>query len=152
MKASIRRLDDETPEPVRRQLDPILEGSGGAWVGPDEHLAGVEERIGAAAADPERGLYYATKDGLALGLIDAHYYRPDSGAFTVAHLAVNARARGQGVGRALVEVVSVAAKDLGLHALYAATRPGQPSADAFWEALGCTLEEEGPTRVYRRGD
>ncbi|MBK6684650.1 MAG: GNAT family N-acetyltransferase [Deltaproteobacteria bacterium] len=152
MNAVIRRLDDDTPEPVRRQLDRILDESRAALVGPDEHLALVDERIGEAAGDPERGLYYAIKDGLALGLIDAHYYRPDSGAFTVAHLAVNVGARGQGVGRALVEVVAAAAQDLGLLALYAATRPGHPSADAFWEALGCTLDEEGPTRVYRRGD
>lgn len=152
MKAIIRRLDEETPEPVRRQLDQILDQCRAALVGPGEHLAGVEERIGEAAADPERGLYYAIEGGLVLGMIDAHYYRPDSGAFTVAHVAVNARARGRGVGRALVEEVAAAAKDLGLVALYAATRPGNTSADAFWEALGCTLEEEGPTRVYRRVD
>lgn len=152
MNVSLRRLDDETPEPQRRQLDRILEESRAALVGPDEHLAGIEERIGEAAGDPERGLYYASQDGVALGVIDAYYYRPDSGAFTVARLAVSRRARGQGVGRALVEGVTAAARDLGLHTLYAATRPGHPSADAFWEALGCTLAEEGPTRVYRRGD
>lgn len=148
----IRPLDDATPAATRAALDRLLQEARGALVGPSEHLPGVDERIGEAAEDQERTLAYAVVDGDGVGLIDVFHFRPDSGAFTVQHLVVAPKVRGRGIGRALVDHAQREAEARGLTVLYAATRPGHARADAFWQALGAELVEEGPTRVFRRGE
>ncbi|EAR51212.1 hypothetical protein OG2516_14396 [Oceanicola granulosus HTCC2516] len=62
------------------------------------------------------------------------------------HLYVDAEARGQGVGRALLQASVVLARDAGASQLVVATHPDNPEAQAYYPAAGFEL---WPSRAPR---
>ncbi len=97
-----------------------------------------ERGLTAAMFDPPAGAFLVARRGDAagprVGGVGVRAVVPDVGE--IRRLWVDPDCRGQGIGRALMEVVEGAARDLGLAALRLTTGDRQPEAEALYRSTG----------------
>lgn len=85
------------------------------------------------SVQPELFFVAEDKEGLILGCVMAGY---DGHRGWMNYLATRPDARGEGIGRALVEHAEVALRDLGCPKLSLQVRTGNPAAAEFYRHLG----------------
>ncbi|MDV6329848.1 GNAT family N-acetyltransferase [Asticcacaulis sp. 201] len=114
---------------------------------PDE----ISDLTFARCLDPEEPmqLLLAREDGVTLGFVTLVFHRSTWARTTYCYLEdlyVDERARGKGVGRALIEAVSDIARTQGAERLYWNTDFANTTAQALYN----TLAEKTDFLVYRR--
>lgn len=142
----IERLDaDSASDADVSALDRLLQADAAAFVRAHQHLESAAERLGEAAADPERIVLVARAGGRLVGLLDARIHHPEPMALTVAVIAVDRAARGQGAGRALVAAAVETSRGLMEGAaprLVTGVHVENLSARAFFHRLGLAEADE----------
>jgi ribosomal protein S18 acetylase RimI-like enzyme len=148
----IKRLRLAVRAPTKRAIDRVLHEARRALVRANESLSSAEERAVDAEGDKARIVLYARLDGRTIGVVDAQLHAPEPGDITISQIAVRRRARGLGVGHALVrEVLTRAlARSSERSVLEASVLSGNDRAVDFWEGLGLsTVSRDRHTTVLR---
>ena len=128
-------------------LAPLL-GELGYPAAPDALAARMRRMLG---RDDQRVLI-AERDGAALGLLALHVFPVlayDHDLAMIMALVVTARARGLGVGRALIDRAEAVGKSLGASRLMVTTHVRRADAHAFYERLGFEFTGRRYVRAIR---
>ncbi|HKN68569.1 MAG TPA: GNAT family N-acetyltransferase [Gemmatimonadaceae bacterium] len=110
----------------------------------------LESRMRRMLSREDQRILVAERDGAALGLLALHIFPVlayDRDLAMIMALVVTERARGLGVGRALIERAEAVGQSLGASRLMVTTHVRRADAHAFYERLG--FEFTG--RRYIRG-
>jgi len=112
------------------------------WDVPDWSPAEKQRRIVALQADHDRGcLFYGAFDGPCLAgmaVLDPHPLPTGADRLNLAGLWVSHPHRGQGVGRALVQLTVVEARSRGARSLYVSATPSERTV-SFYRSIGFEL-------------
>jgi N-acetylglutamate synthase-like GNAT family acetyltransferase len=99
----------------------------------------VARRLERLAADPRSWVYVAVEDERVVGLAAVHLMsilERDDPIARITAMVVNADARGQGVGRALLERLEERARAEGCDRIDLTTRYEREGAAAFYQRMG----------------
>ena len=99
----------------------------------------LESRMRRMLSRDDQRILVAERDGAALGLLALHIFPVlayDRDLAMIMALVVTERARGLGVGRALIERAAAVGKSLGASRLMVTTHVRRADAHAFYERLG----------------
>jgi N-acetylglutamate synthase-like GNAT family acetyltransferase len=99
----------------------------------------LESRMRRMLSRDDQRILVAERDGAALGLLALHVFPVlayDRDLAMIMALVVTERARGLGVGRALIERADAVGKSLGASRLMVTTHVRRADAHAFYERLG----------------
>lgn len=99
----------------------------------------LEPRMRRMLSRDDQRILVAERDGAVLGLLALHIFPVlayDRDLVMIMALVVTERARGLGVGRALIERADAVGKSLGASRLMVTTHVRRADAHAFYERLG----------------
>ena len=99
----------------------------------------LESRMRRMLSRDDQRILVAERDGAVLGLLALHIFPVlayDRDLAMIMALVVTKRARGLGVGRALIERADAVSKSLGASRLMVTTHVRRADAHAFYERLG----------------
>ena len=99
----------------------------------------LESRMRRMLSRDDQRILVAERDGAVLGLLALHIFPVlayDRDLAMIMALVVTERARGLGVGRALIERADAVSKSLGASRLMVTTHVRRADAHAFYERLG----------------
>jgi N-acetylglutamate synthase-like GNAT family acetyltransferase len=99
----------------------------------------LESRMRRMLSREDQRILVAERDGAVLGLLALHIFPVlayDRDLAMIMALVVTERARGLGVGRALIERADAVGKSLGASRLMVTTHVRRADAHAFYERLG----------------
>jgi len=99
----------------------------------------LESRMRRMLSREDQRILVAERDGAVLGLLALHIFPVlayDRDLAMIMALVVTERARGLGVGRALIERAAAVGKSLGASRLMVTTHVRRADAHAFYERLG----------------
>jgi GNAT superfamily N-acetyltransferase len=113
-----------------------------AQLGYDIRLDVIEARINALAHTPADRILLAADQSQILGLIALHwtaFLQADRPIARITTMVVHEAARGQGIGRSLVEAAATLATQAGCGILELTTALHRTDARAFYETIGFTF-------------
>ena len=123
------------------------------WDVPDWSPAEKQRRIAALQADYDRGcLFFGALDGLVLAgmaVLDPHPLPTGVDRLNLAGLWVSHAYRGQGVGRALVQLAVAEAEARGARAVYVSATPSERTV-RFYRSAGFRLATPVDPGLYER--
>jgi N-acetylglutamate synthase-like GNAT family acetyltransferase len=102
-------------------------------------VGSLESRMRRMLSRDDQRILVAERDGAVLGLLALHIFPVlayDRDLAMIMALVVTERARGLGVGRALIERAAAVGKSLGASRLMVTTHVRRADAHAFYERLG----------------
>lgn len=133
-------ITDYTPalhEAVQQMLDQLT----------PEPMVMSEEQLRRVIESPESHLFVLYEEGLAVGMITVGLYAAPTGVKGwIEDVVVDARFRGCGYGRRLVEEAVAFARSQGVDHLMLTSNPARKAANALYQALGF---EQRTTNCYK---